>query len=98
MSIPLDLSNIADRQAALTAAQTGPSPLSGTVAQDDLPTVMTADEVADLLRVDRKTVYEAVKDGTLPALRLRKVIRFCREEVLQFLRGNTRPRSSRSSR
>jgi len=59
---------------------------------------MTADEVAALLRVDRKTVYDAVKDGTLPALRLRKVIRFSREEVLQFLRGNTRPRSSRSSR
>lgn len=97
MSIPLDLGNISGAQPSTAmphpVATAPPLPRS-----DDLPMVMTAEEVAALLRVDRKTVYDAVKDGTLPALRLRKVIRFCREEVLQFLRGNTRPRSSRSNR
>ncbi len=98
MSIPLDLGNIGGPPASLGAAWPGPSTPTAAPRNDDLPTVMTADEVAALLRVDRKTVYDAVKDGTLPALRLRKVIRFCREEVLQFLRGSTRPRSSRSTR
>ena len=97
MGIPLDLENICSPQSPTANRQhsaTAPTP----ARSDDLPAVMTADEVAAFLRVDRKTVYDAVKNGTLPALRLRKVIRFCREEVLQFLRGNTRPRSSRSSR
>ena len=97
MSSPLDLGNIGGPSA--TWAPTTPAPsTSGAPTNNDLPAVMTADEVAALLRVNRKTVYDAVKDGTLPALRLRKVIRFCREEVLEFLRGSTRPRSSRSNR
>src|SRR6266478_2886272 len=97
MSIPLDLGSISGAQSQPAIPKSAPI-ASAPTGNKDLPSVMTADEVAALLRVDRKTVYEAVKDGTLPALRLRKVIRFCREEVLQFLRGNTRPRSSRSSR
>jgi len=97
MSSPLDLGNIGGPPASWGPTRPAPSTSSAPI-NDDLPTVMTADEVAALLRVDRKTVYDAVKDGTLPALRLRKVIRFCRDEVLQFLRGNTRPRSSRSTR
>src|SRR5256885_11324157 len=97
MSIPLDLGNISGAQSQPAIRE--PAPIaSAPTGSKDLPAVMTADELAAFLRVDRKTVYDAVQDGTLPALRLRKVIRFSREEVLQFLRGNTRPRSSRSSR
>ena len=98
MGIPLDLGNICGPQSPTANRQHSATAPTTPARGDDLPAVMTADEVAALLRVDRKTVYDAVKDGTLPALRLRKVIRFSREEVLQFLRGNTRPRSSRSSR
>ena len=44
--------------------------------------ILTADEVADLLRLDRKTVYTAAKQGSLPCLRFGRVLRFCRKAVL----------------
>ena len=48
--------------------------------------VMTADEVAKLLRVDRKTVYEAAQRGELPHRRLGRRLIFERGAVLQWLR------------
>lgn len=44
--------------------------------------IMTADEVAELLRLDRKTVYEAAKKGEIPNLRVGRVLRFHRQAVL----------------
>jgi excisionase family DNA binding protein len=90
MSIPLDLAKIGGPQAALAATQPATSTRPSAPRDDDLPTVMSADEVAALLRVDRKTVYDAVKDGTLPALRLGCVIRFSRSEVLRWFAGPNR--------
>ena len=50
---------------------------------DQLPDMLTADEVAELLRVNRKTVYEAAKRGDIPGtIRLGRVLRFRRDEVL----------------
>lgn len=48
--------------------------------------VMTADEVAKLLRVDRKTVYEAAQRGELPHRRLGRRLIFERGSVLRWLR------------
>jgi len=51
-----------------------------------LPEVMTADEVARLLRVNRKTVYAAFKAGEIQGgRRIGGTIRFCRDRVLQWL-------------
>lgn len=50
------------------------------------PSVLTADEVAELLRVNRKTVYEAFHRGQLPGHRIGNRIRFHRDEVLSLLR------------
>ena len=48
--------------------------------------VMTADEVAALLRVNRKTVYTAFKLGEIPGgRRIGGTIRFHRAAVLQWL-------------
>jgi excisionase family DNA binding protein len=47
--------------------------------------ILTADEVAGLLRLDRKTVYEAARSGSLPCLRLGKILRFSRQAVLETL-------------
>ncbi len=45
--------------------------------------ILTADEVAQLLRDNRKTVYEAVHAGNMPGvIRLGRVLRFIRSEVL----------------
>jgi len=87
-----DLSNISSPLPAPRAssgstspgAAPPPAPVPAETPVADLPSILTADEVAALLRVDRKTIYEAVKDGTLPALRLRRVIRFNRNEVLRW--------------
>lgn len=56
-------------------------------AVEDLPPMLTVDEVARLLRVDRKTVYEAVQRGELPgALRVGRVIRFNRDQLVGWTR------------
>ncbi len=46
-----------------------------------------ADEVADYLRVEKKTIYEYVDDGTLEAVRIKgkRLIRIKRETVLRVL-------------
>lgn len=55
---------------------------------------LSPDEVARLLGVDRKTVYAAIHDGRLPALKLGRVLRV-RESDLEALafRPGTDPAS-----
>jgi excisionase family DNA binding protein len=48
--------------------------------------VLTADEVADLLGVNRKTIYEAASRGDIPHRRLGRRLIFEREAVLRWLR------------
>jgi excisionase family DNA binding protein len=56
----------------------------------DRAVVLTVDEVAELLRVDRKTVYEAVRVGELPgAVRVGRAIRVHRATFLLWLEGKT---------
>ena len=58
---------------------------------DDLPEVLTVPEVASLLRLNRNTVYEAFQRGEIPGGRkIGKSIRFSRDAVVQWLRGNCR--------
>lgn len=57
-----------------------------TTTSTSRPEVLTADEVAALLRVNRKTVYAAFKKGEIPGgRRIGGTIRFSRERVLQWL-------------
>ncbi len=49
------------------------------------PDVMTVDEVAELLRVNRKTVYELVRQGLIPVRRVGRSLRASRETVLRWL-------------
>jgi excisionase family DNA binding protein len=54
-----------------------------------LPTVMTTEEVAALLRVNRKAIYGAVARGELPgAHRVGRKLRFARDAVLAWLVGH----------
>jgi excisionase family DNA binding protein len=54
---------------------------------DDLPELMTLDEVANVLRVSKITLKRWGKKGKLPALRInsRGDRRYKKEEVLRFL-------------
>jgi len=57
----------------------------------DLPAespVMTVDEVAELLKVSRPTIYTAVRDARLPgAIKIGKVVRISRVALMDWLRG-----------
>ena len=61
------------------------------ISDSALPQVMTVNEVASLLRVNRNTVYELFHKGEIPGGRkVGRSIRFSRDTVLQWLRGNCR--------
>jgi excisionase family DNA binding protein len=47
--------------------------------------LLTVNEVADLLRVSRMTVYRLIKNGELPALRVGRSYRLREEDVHTYL-------------
>jgi excisionase family DNA binding protein len=55
---------------------------SGFLTRDE---VMTAREVADLLRMPTSTVYELARRGVLPASRLGRTWRFLRPRLEELL-------------
>jgi excisionase family DNA binding protein len=56
-----------------------------------LPTFLTVDELASLMRVNRKTVYDAIARGEIPGVQsLGRVIRIHRRTVVDWLRGEAR--------
>lgn len=60
--------------------------------------ILTIDELAQLLRVDRKTAYAAVRRGEIPGVRrLGRAIRVSRDAVLAWL-ADGQGRVSRSRR
>lgn len=64
--------------------------------EEDEHDVLTADEVAELLRVDRKSIYAAVARGEVPGvLRLGRLIRFSRSVVLRWVREGQTPSRTR---
>jgi excisionase family DNA binding protein len=68
-----------------------------TVEERSLPPILSVDEVAVLLRVNRKTAYEAVARGDIPGVRrIGRAIRIDRDVVLDWMRG--KGRVSRSAR
>jgi excisionase family DNA binding protein len=54
------------------------------------PTVMTLEEVARYLRINKSTVYRMARDGTLPAWKLGNVWRFKKEAIESWIAGNQR--------
>ena len=60
---------------------------SNKAEQVNLPEVATVPEAARYLRVNPKTVYEAIKNGDMPSQRVGRVIRLRREAILNWLEG-----------
>ena len=60
--------------------------------------VLTADEVAELLRLDRKTVYDYAGRGVIPCQRIGKRMLFSREAVTLWLRSCSKGSSESDSR
>ena len=61
-----------------TAPSVAPAGGSGFLTRDE---VMTAREVAELLRMPTSTVYELARKGVLPARRLGRTWRFLRPRL-----------------
>lgn len=58
----------------------------GLVTSAALPAVLTVEEVAELMRVDRKTAYSAIAEGGIPGVRrIGRCIRVSRDELLRWL-------------
>ena len=56
--------------------------------EDQLPTVLTVDEAAQILRINRKTLYRLVKDGQVPgAKKIGRVIRIRLDSLLEWFAG-----------
>lgn len=65
-----------DNDPAARRADAGTGPGSGNGR------LLTVDEVADMLRINKSTVYRMAKQGRLPAIRVGRQWRF-RESVLE---------------
>jgi excisionase family DNA binding protein len=51
-----------------------------------LPPILTVEEVADLMRIDRKTAYAAIACGEVPGVRrIGRCIRISRDVLLRWL-------------
>jgi excisionase family DNA binding protein len=51
----------------------------------EIPKLMTANEVARLLRVSGRTVFALVERAELPAVRMGRCVRFDPADVLQYI-------------
>jgi excisionase family DNA binding protein len=61
--------------------------------------LLTPDDVAELLQVNKSWVYEAARDGRIPHVRLGRYVRFEPEEIEAWLktqRSEPLPNRSRS--
>jgi excisionase family DNA binding protein len=53
-------------------------------------TLLTVIEVAGLFKVSKMTVYNLVKSGKLPAIKIGNTFRFKRENILTYLEQQTK--------
>lgn len=63
----------------------------GIARPTDAGQVMTVDQVAAYLQINRLTVYRYVREGWLPAARIGKVYRILRADVDRFLEARRVP-------
>jgi len=59
------------------------------VTTERVDEILTPDEVADLLKVSKKTVLRLVHDGTIPATKVGRAWRFRRQDVLDLVPAST---------
>jgi len=50
----------------------------------NLPTFLTVEEVAEILRLKRSTAYEFVRQGVIPSIRLGHFIRVPKARILEM--------------
>lgn len=61
---------------------------------EDLPPILTLKQTADLLAVDRRTIYAQINNGKIQAFKIGNAYRIERSSLLTFIRAD-RPHSTR---
>jgi len=62
------------------------------------PRLLTADEVADMLRVDKSWVYAATRSNRIPHIRLGRYVRFSESSIIEWMAQLQSEPSARSNR
>ncbi len=66
--------------------------MGGMSHSNPAPAFLTVEEAAELLRVNRKTLYEAIRLGQVPGVaRLGRILRIHRATLLTWRPGNDSP-------
>ena len=58
--------------------------------QERRPTIMTLEEVARFLRLNKSTIYRMAREGSLPAWKLGNVWRFKKEAIEDWIASSQR--------
>jgi excisionase family DNA binding protein len=65
---------------------------SSLAAASNSPAFLTVEEASELLRVNRKTLYDAIRLGQVPGVaRLGRILRIHRDTLLTWSPGNGSP-------
>ncbi|KYF70799.1 helix-turn-helix domain-containing protein [Sorangium cellulosum] len=73
--------------------------MTGPTTRDELPLLLTADEVATLLRTTRKAVYAMAERAALPgAVRIGRRLLVHRDDLLRWLDERRAPSPGRTRR
>lgn len=87
---------------AVAASREDPGSCAGGASVEGLacPAILNVDELATLLRLNRKTVYAMIQRGEIPGVRrLGRIVRIHRDTVLHWLaEGQGRVSRSRRNR
>ena len=62
-----------------------------TIKHTELPEIMTAGDVAKVLKITPHTVYRRHRDGDLPGIRIGGAVRFRAEDIKQLLTEGVKP-------
>lgn len=76
------------RHTGTQSQSTGPMPspqAGGTVTLEDLPLLLTVDEVAEVLRIGRNGAYAAVANGCIRSVRIGRIIRIPRAALAALI-------------
>ena len=52
------------------------------------PDALTAEETAQLLRINVKTVYKLIREGSLPSVKVGRSFRISKTELVRYIDGN----------
>lgn len=66
--------------------------------QERRPTIMTLEEVARFLRLNKSTIYRMAREGTLPAWKLGNVWRFKKEAIEDWIVSSQRAHDQKHHR